>query len=269
MNELEIREQLTTWVQSDPGNTIPKTQKPIFDAPEVGVARADDGLFKEFQQSALIGPTHRLPSDWIENARSVISYFLPISDWINEANRTGDRPSESKVFARFYGELFSERLRRRLVSYLLDAGYQAVAPTLTPDFSVKDMNSNWSERHVGYAAGLGTFGLHAGLITRRGTSGRIGSVVTDLELPPSPRPEGGYQAYCLHARGFRCGQCLPRCPAKALHYSGKDQEACSDYLKKVQGPWCQRTYGFAYSPCGKCYVAIPCESVCPPDPIRS
>ena len=43
---------------------------------------------------------------------------------------------------------------------------------------VGDYASNWSERHVAYVCGLGTFGCQ-GLITSKGLAGRFGSIITD------------------------------------------------------------------------------------------
>lgn len=44
--------------------------------------------------------------------------------------------------------------------------------------------SNWSQRHVGYIAGLGTFGLNNMLITDQGTCGRFYSLITNLPVEP-------------------------------------------------------------------------------------
>ena len=85
--------------------------------------------------------------------------------------------------------------------------------------------SNWSERHVAYVCGLGTFGLSKGLITERGMAGRFGSIVTDAELAPTPRKYSDPFEYCT-----KCGACQFRCPAKAIDKSrgpalAKDPEA--------------------------------------------
>ena len=51
-----------------------------------------------------------------------------------------------------------------------------------PDVS---FTSIWSERHIAFICGLGTFGLSRGLITRKGICGRFGSLITDLDLYPA------------------------------------------------------------------------------------
>jgi len=45
-----------------------------------------------------------------------------------------------------------------------------MAPALDKRFVITDLQSNWSERHVAFIAGLGTFGLSRSLITPLGTA---------------------------------------------------------------------------------------------------
>jgi len=57
-----------------------------------------------------------------------------------------------------------------VAGFLEDLGYVAVAPTLLPSFQYfreekAGWASPWSERHVAYACGLGTFSLNDGFIT--------------------------------------------------------------------------------------------------------
>ena len=64
-------------------------------------------------------------------------------------------------------------------------GYLTVAPAIQPYFKVsaneKGDLSNWSERHIAYVAGHGTFNLSDGFITERGIYTRI-----VIEGPPVP-----------------------------------------------------------------------------------
>ena len=81
-------------------------------------------------------------------------------------------PSRLWSHTRWHGEKFNEALREHVVGILTEMGYLAVAPMLQPYFSVdtneKGPYSNWSERHIAYATGHGTFSLSDGLITERG-----------------------------------------------------------------------------------------------------
>jgi len=45
-------------------------------------------------------------------------------------------------------------------------------------------SSNWSERHIAYAAGMGTFSLNDAFITEKGIAIKLLSVVTELEIFP-------------------------------------------------------------------------------------
>jgi epoxyqueuosine reductase QueG len=122
--------------------------------------------------------------------------------------------------------------------------------------------STWSERHAAYAAGLGTFSINDGLITPRGIAHRVGSVVTDLVLPPSPRPYTDHRENCLLFRGQECGACIQRCPGDALSEQGHDKDRCFEYaygtiLEEV------KQYGVDFAGCGLCQTAVPCESRIP------
>lgn len=122
--------------------------------------------------------------------------------------------------------------------------------------------STWSERHAAYAAGLGTFGLSKGLITKKGMAGRFGSVITNAEFSPSIRSYSSPFEYCI-----MCGACMEKCPVgaidKARGYAlGKDQLICGPYVGSSKlpphGPHQRIRYG-----CGKCQSGVPCESSLP------
>lgn len=71
--------------------------------------------------------------------------------------------------------------------------------------------SNWSERHVAFVCGLGTFGLSKGLITEKGIAGRLGSLIVSEKFAPRTREYTDIYEYCT-----RCGACIRRCPAGAI-----------------------------------------------------
>jgi epoxyqueuosine reductase QueG len=125
------------------------------------------------------------------------------------------------------------------------------------------LSSSWSERHTAFVAGLGTFGLSGGLITRRGIAHRLGSVVTDADLPATPRPYGNdFTAWCLKLSRGLCGACMRRCPVGSIGpaLADRNKEACRlhGYVRIAQiGP---KEYGFAGTyGCGLCQTAVPCE----------
>jgi epoxyqueuosine reductase QueG len=121
--------------------------------------------------------------------------------------------------------------------------------------------SPWSERHVAYACGLGTFSLNDGLITPKGMAVRIGSVAVLLKLAPSERKYGHPKENCLLFRNEKCGKCIPRCPAGAITVEGHDKDRCQEYINSEPLKAKRLEYGLQNPPpaCGLCQTGVPCE----------
>lgn len=233
----------------------------IFDEPILGVAAANDELFRAFMRPEAVGPHFVLPCGWLPNAKSVVSFFFPFTKRVNESNSArAETPSPEWLHARIEGQAFINLLMKRLCGVIAAAGFEAVAPSDDPRFRTSSgapdvdgrtgYTSNWSERHVAYACGLGTFGLSKGLITKRGVSGRFASLVTSLELPPAQLEYGGLYDWCS-----MCGACARACPALAISLaSGKDHAVCSAFVDETKVKYNPR-YG-----CGKCQSGMPCQS---------
>lgn len=233
----------------------------IYDQPLIGVAPADDPLFKEFKDPSIAGENHLTPLEWLPGAKTVLAYFLPFSEKVRQANRKPGFPAEEWLYGRIEGQQFNEALLRHIASVIGEkGGEKAVIPALDPRFAVSsNLVSSWSERHAAYAAGLGTFSLSRSLITGQGCAGRYGSVITTLELPATKRAYSHPFEYCNF-----CGECLQRCPAGAIKPVGNEQKAgmertvCQDYLNTKIKPRFKPRYG-----CGKCQTAVQCEQGIP------
>ncbi len=251
--------------KSSPANTF-RGEYIIYDPPLVAVASASDPLFTEMKNPQAVGPLFKLPSDWLPGATSVISWFLPFSLKVRRSNRPPGLASPEWLHARFPGEEFNNIMRRFVISELEKAGGRGLAPVIDPGFvsNFENYTSNWSERHIAYIAGLGTFGLNRGLITKKGMAGRFGSVITDLPLPVTRRPYDSPFQYCPFLNDGSCGACINRCPASAISPSGKDKRTCHHYLF-FQNPMkvFNEIFGYPYSACGKCQTAVPCEDMVP------
>lgn len=251
------------------------TGEPAWEAPKLAFARGNDPLFAWLKTD--IGPFLWTPEEAFAQAfpgapvpgtqLSVISWVLPQTAKTKaDQLRQREVPAERWARSRFFGEAFNYQLRLHLAMQLCGAGCRAVAPETLPSFSARcrseryGLAANWSERHVAWIAGLGTFGLSDGLITEFGKAVRFGSVVVEADLPATSRPYRGHRDWCLwYARGT-CGDCIPRCPAAAIAASGHDKELCQRYISSVTVPYVNRHYGTGASPCGLCQVGIPCAS---------
>ena len=224
----------------------------LFDKPLVGVADTQDQLFDCLKEEDVVGPQHMSPQQWLASSQAVISYFLPFTKTIREANRFMGLPSQEWLYGRIEGELFNRGLCQFLVDWFRETGYEAIAPAVDERFKVVNRRSNWSERHVAYVAGLGTFSLNYSLITKSGSAGRLGSVIVSVPLQSTLRYYTIKDENCI-----KCGACIMRCPPKAISKKGKDHDACSDYLNSVLARFHPR-YG-----CGKCQTGVPCEDRIP------
>lgn len=264
----------TEFLNNSPANYISNTQAiteqvrgmRIFDAPVFAYGRADDPMFQKLKQPAVIGEHFLTPTEWLPQAKTVISIFFPFSETVKRGNRQDYAwPSPEWLHGRIEGQSCIRQLCERLQEELTQAGYESVAPSLTTrSWSLMEANpksphpdaaftSNWSERHVAYVCGHGTFGLSKGLITSKGVCGRFGSIVTEAGLEPDTRSYYDIYGYCS-----RCGACVSNCPVGAITLEkGKDHTLCSKFLDTTVVRFKPR-YG-----CGKCQVGVPCESGIP------
>jgi len=251
-----------------------------WEEPLIGFASGIDPLF--FEYKTVIGPFHLTPREVISAALkergrsllfteieqiSVISWVLPASEDTRKSNRLENQfPSKLWAYTRDFGEACNSALKKHVVTFLEDLGHIAVAPTLSPTFQfIRDEKvgwaSPWSERHVAYACGLGTFSLNDGLITPKGMAMRVGSVVTRLKLTPSEKKYRDYRENCLQFRNEKCGKCIKRCPAGAITEKGHDKDKCHEYVSSEVLKAKRSGYGLQNPPpsCGLCQTDVPCE----------
>jgi len=200
---------------------------------------------------------------------TVVSWALCQTQATKEANRAQTRfPSEPWARSRIYGHRCGRYLQKTLVKALSLQGVAAVAPALLPDWMETESpaygrSSTWSERHVAYISGLGTFGLCGGLITERGQAARFGSVIVHAHIPPTPRSYSDPFAYCLFYHDGSCTACVDRCPVGAVGPGGRDKKACAQHLEVATAEHVKREYGFEGYGCGLCQTGVPCESGIP------
>ncbi len=276
-----LEEQINNFIHENEKNRRTELGGGAYwEEPLVGFASGTDPLFEEYKN--IIGSFHLTPQEVIKNTVkdkgeyfpesdldqiSVISWILPLPEDTRRSNRNEKQfPSKLWAYTKDFGEVCNHALRRHLAGYLENLGYAAVAPILTPGFRLfrddqAGWTSNWSERHVAYACGLGTFSLSDGFISPKGIALRIGSVVTTLKLRASERKYRTYKENCLFFRNQKCGKCIRRCPAGAITEEGHDKDKCWKYMNSEPFKEIYLEYGLQTTPnaCGLCQTGTPCE----------
>ena len=274
-----IESLIKDFVNRSPENTLKnRLNEKAWEDPLVGFSNGADPLYPEYKE--YVGAFHWTPLEIFAMTfpsvavsaedLTVISWILPQTEAAKSDNRKeATYPSERWARARMFGEEVNIKLAKHVVATFQEAGFRAVAPSLlSPSFKWMDSErytfaSTWSERHVAYASGLGTFGLCDGLITAKGKAIRCGSVVANIKIPITKRPYQDHHAYCLLFSRGTCGKCIERCPAGALTPEGHDKVKCRSYIFTTVKGYVKSRFGFEGYGCGLCQTGVPCESKIP------
>ena len=200
-----MREQIEQEIQSYIVEYCRKHQQEvIWECPIVKYAAADDPRFEQLKE--LVVPDHYLPADYLPEAKTVLSYFLPFKKEIEMSNRGGTEASE--IWAKSYlitNEMAVE-LNNHIAEFVEKMGYAAAVPTDAGMISQKIPKSRWSQRHIAYIAGQGTFGMNNMLISDKGCVGRYFSLVTTLQTEPDAIPQ---EERCLYKKNGKCVVGMP------------------------------------------------------------
>lgn len=219
--------------------------------PIVAFASADDPLFLKLK--AAVDEAHKLPTELLGDAETVISYFIPFGKGVVLSNVGGESCSREWAVAYVETNRLIVELNEQLSRELRKMGFKSMAPPPTGNFIEGKLVSDWSHKHVALVAGLGKFGLHRMLITEEGCCGRLGSLVTNARMEPTGKPSG---EFCLYLREGTCGECVKKCGFGALKFDSFDRHRCYEIcssnakLHSEAGP---------ASACGKCVCAVPCS----------
>lgn len=266
LSKSEIEKQVTLAFEKCEGNIISEEEAicpevaglQMFEAPLVGIGSAEDELYETLKQEGVVGPWHMLPSEWLPEAKSVISLFFPFTEEVKKSNReSAGNPSTAWLYGRVEGQQYISGYIKMLGAMLEEQGIKTCIPCVDERFQQiqegSTFGSNWSERHTAYICGLGTFGLSKGIITEKGMAGRFASIIIDKEMVADERKYTGIYDYCTN-----CGACAYRCPVEAISLEeGKDHVKCNACLKESKEKFAPR-YG-----CGLCQTKVPCESGIP------
>ncbi|MDO5845024.1 MAG: hypothetical protein Q4Q53_07775 [Methanocorpusculum sp.] len=215
-----------------------------LNSPIVCVADVNSPLIRNIRTHTF--ENHLMPEDILPTARVVISYFLPFRKEYALTNSEGIDPSE--IWVRLYVDTnkIIEEVNLALVSKINELGYSA--DFFKGGFDENKIMSRWSQKHIAEAAGLGKFGVNNLLITKVGSCGRFGSVVSDIpvecDLPMTDE-------LCLYKSKGKCGVCIKRCSVKALSLEGYNRKVCYERCLSNE-------IKYGADVCGKCAVNIPC-----------
>lgn len=257
----QILSQIKNYVLQNKENWNPETHDRIYDSPIIHFADADDPLFEEFK--TVVGKEHLTPREAYEitfgensyHGGTIISVVMPINEKMRKSNRI-QKIWPSKEW-RLLPLFHVNGVSHFIIDLLAGMGYKAVAPGEAEWYRLfADANgpiSNWSERHVAYAAGLGTFSLNQGFISEKGMAIVLLSVITELKLEPDVRKVHNHLENCLHYSSGTCGACIQRCPVHAITENGHDKMKCYNHVYGAV----QNKYGV--SQCGLCQTKVPCE----------
>lgn len=224
----------------------------VWREPVVGFAGANSEYVRKLKE--IIMPEHKMPEDFLTDATIIIVYFLPFTREIANSNvntKTNDASHEWALGYTYTDEIVPQ-LNSFLKQKIEESGWKAEIPSgigMQEDI----LKSNWSHRHLAYAAGMGTFGINNMLITKQGCCGRYSSIVCNIPLEPD---EPYKYELCLYKSKGICKKCVENCYSGALTLDGFDRFKCYEACMK-------NIDVFGVDVCGKCTTGIPCAFIAP------
>lgn len=249
---IEVAALIKTYTESYRGLKGTETD---WREPVVGVAEAANPKFWALKE--IISPTHALPTDFIADARSVIAFFLPYEEAIVKGNIGEVESSRAWDIANIETNQLIIDINIYLNGIITAEGHTSTVLPPTYNYDEKALISDWSHRHVGVIAGIGTFGIHNMLITEKGCCGRMGSIITSMPLSATDLKE---EENCLYKHSGACGMCRNRCVAEAISLDEGipflDKQRCNAQIYNGNVPVYPIGSGDA---CGKCMCNVPCS----------
>jgi len=227
----------------------------IWGEPVMACSPADD-RFQLLKEITVLD--HALPWDLLSDAKTVIAWFIPFKPHIQRDNTGGEYPALSWGRAYKSTNDMINRAGSAMKKMIEDAGRDSALTPATHNFDKERLVSLWSHKHLGHLIGLGRYGTNCQLITPVGCSGRMGSLVTNLELGDHPLVTT--DELCLLKAGEKCGKCINACPIDALSDEGLNRTSCYTRLRE--------NFHLVMEPdglpdttnvCAKCQVGLPCS----------
>jgi len=114
MNRQDLIKLAVGFVEKSDDNIISKeiaisekiTGTKIFDDPVFAFGAADDEYFQSLKDPSVIGNHFLLPQEWLPQAKTVISFFLPFTQALKKSNsRDMSWPSDEWLHGRIEGQI--------------------------------------------------------------------------------------------------------------------------------------------------------------------
>ena len=224
----------------------------LIRTPIVAFASAHDPKYQELK--TIIGPWHNLPTDFLPEAESVISYFIPFTKEVALAPK--HEPDGSPVWSEAY-ILINQHfhvVNQAVQDYLESQGYKAAQIKPPKAYDPETFHAPWSHRSTAVIANLATLGANNLAITDKGSGGRFCSLITSAKLEPNREVP---KKQCPYFKNGGCGLCFKACPAGALNGGITNKAACQAELNKNPERLKKLNAKYIADICGKCL------SVCP------
>jgi len=244
-----ITNKIIEFVKNYPSS---KNVKNLWQGPVVGFADANDPYISSLKE--VISQNHKLPGDFMENPNIVISYYIPFTEETAAVNMNVEGNMASQEWSDAYNitNTMISDINQYLADMLVEMGYRAAVPSGIV-FDKQLVLSNWSQRHIAYAAGLGTFGINNMLISEKGCCGRYGSIVADIPVEADCIVK---EERCLYKKNGSCKKCVKNCFSGALTTEGFDRKKCFEICMMNDAKT-------GADVCGKCDIDIPCAFKAP------
>lgn len=214
---------------------------------------------------------HLIPVDFFNNQfpleknanLSVVSFALHYNRQIVIDNSMEKKyPSYSwiEMTDKFFNEVF-EPISKFIQNILGNS--KIVYPTKNKLYiingSEKIKTANWSERHVAFGCGMGSFGLQGAFITEFGCNARLISIVTNKEFEDYSEPLKDIYSNCLYFQDKGCKKCIERCPVQSVTADKRIIEKCfeREYIENKKISLIK--YGKEITACGLCMTGLPCS----------
>ena len=229
----------------------------FWKAPIIEIISVNNEKLKTLKNT--VSTDHLNPCDILPDAKSIICFFIPFCENIVTSNISGIMASKEWVEIYIKTNNLIKIINDNIESLMADNGYKTGKIPATHNFDEKLLISNWSHRHIGHIAGIGTFGINNMLITENGCCGRLGSIIINYEFSEYKKiPE--MKEKCLYKLNGSCGICQKHCTVNAYENNSFNRFKCYKQCLKNAEKYKEIGYGDV---CGKCLVGLPCSTIKP------